>query len=82
MNVHIKSLGLTSVFLKNSLNSVDLPEGSTVEDLLSSIVITEEGTELSLLKAATFLVNKENANRETILNDGDEIIIMLRMAGG
>lgn len=74
-------LGLAAAYLKER-EFVELPQGITVEEMLSRLVKNGERRDLSLLKAATFFVNQEPAGRDTVLHDGDEVIIILHMAGG
>ncbi|NLP36253.1 MAG: MoaD/ThiS family protein [Firmicutes bacterium] len=82
MLIKVKPLGVAKAYLKKDLETVELPEGAKIKDLLDSIIITADNADLSLLDVATFLVNKEPAQRETGLQDGDEVIIMLRLVGG
>lgn len=80
--VKVKPLGVAKAYLQRELENVELPEGATIENLLEAITIKKDNVDLSLLDVATFLVNREPAPRKTILKDGDEVIIMLRLVGG
>ncbi|HHX75457.1 MAG TPA: MoaD/ThiS family protein [Firmicutes bacterium] len=82
MIVKLKAFGLASYYMREDLDSVELPAGATINDLLDAVLITDKGRDLSLLSAATFLVNKKSTGRDTVLHDGDEVIFLLPLAGG
>lgn len=76
--IKIKYFGL----IANSLISeAELPEGSSISDLLNHLIKEEPNNE-KLLNKATILVNKLKADFSTILNDKDEVMILIVLGGG
>ncbi|NLM46408.1 MAG: MoaD/ThiS family protein [Firmicutes bacterium] len=82
MKVTLKAFGLASFYLREKLESIELPAGATIADLLEAVTIKDTDRDLSLLSAAKFFVNGKSAGRDTVLHDGDEIIFLLHLAGG
>mgnify|MGYP000957848923 CR=1 FL=1 len=82
MKISVKYFGLAAEFLKSTPPILTVAEGTTIEQLLKQLSVQQDEASIKALRAATFLVNKEKASRETILQDGDEVLIMLRLAGG
>jgi molybdopterin converting factor small subunit len=80
--VKFKYFGIPIAALSRQAQQVELPFGATVEQLLNSISDKADGWIDELIQAATFLVNESKAEKHTVLNDGDEVIIMYTMAGG
>lgn len=58
----------------------DLPEGATVADL-TALLAKQVPAIFPLAERATYLVEKRIASRDTVLRDGDAIL-MLQMLGG
>lgn len=61
-----------------SARDLDLPPGSTVEDLLRALA--REGTELP--GRASVAVNHAYAPRDHALSDGDEVALIPPVSGG
>ena len=95
MKVRVRTiLGLTQVLGKKEID-FDLPEGSTVRDLLTRMV-ERWGNELSphlfepqsdhLLPYLRIMVNGQTIQflngMETVLKDGDELLLIPLAAGG
>ncbi len=61
--------------------SVDLPEGTTLGELLNSL---SEKLDSSSLRSerAMMMVNHKNAFPETILREGDDILLLPLFGGG
>lgn len=85
MKIEVKYIGLASAILKSDKQTVNLPAGATLGQLLGHIQ-QERGldaaTAANAFKASTFMVNKKNAHRDTPLEDGDEVLIMRVLGGG
>lgn len=82
MKVTVKFIGFASAFSGRDIQSVDLTEGATIELLLAAIRSGEGNTADNILPMASFLVNKEKADRSTILHEGDEVMILFFLGGG
>ena len=82
MKITVKYFGLAAEFLKSTPPLLTVAEGTTIEQLLAQLCRQQDENSAKALRAATFLVNKEKATRGTVLQDGDEVLIMLRLAGG
>lgn len=85
MKIKVKYLGLVSAILKSDKEIVNLPAGATLGQLLGYIQ-QERGlddvTAANAFRASTFIVNKKNADRDTPLEDGDEVLVMRMLWGG
>lgn len=85
MKIEVKYLGLVSAILKSDKQTVNLPAGASLGQLLGYIQ-QEHGlddvTAANIFKAGTFMVNKKNADRDSPLEDGDEVLIMRILWGG
>jgi molybdopterin converting factor small subunit len=85
VNIEVKYIGLVSAILKSDKQTVTLPAGATLGQLLGHIQQEhglDDATAASLFRAGTFMVNKKNAGRGTPLEDGDEVLIMHLLWGG
>ncbi len=85
MKIEVKYLGLASAILKSHKQTVNLPAGATLGQLLGYIQQErglDDATAANVFKASTFMVNKKNADRDTPLEDGDEVLIMRVLWGG
>jgi len=81
--VHVRTLFFASFrdLFGASETSLELGEGSSVQDLLDSLV--RENPALSLIPVtAAVAVNQEYAGPETPLSDGDEVALIPPVAGG
>ncbi|MGD9567868.1 MAG: MoaD/ThiS family protein [Sedimentibacter sp.] len=77
MKIKIKYYGINS----NLPLNIELPEDSTVEDALYGI-IDKTNDSLETIVSSVFLVNKSRAKKDTVLNDGDELLILYMLGGG
>lgn len=85
MKIKVKYLGLVAAILKSDKQTVNLPAGATLGQLLGYIQQKrglDDATAANVFKASTFMVNKKNADRDTSLEDGDEVLIMRVLGGG
>ena len=60
---------------------VDLDEGATVSELLDHLSKTIDSPALTD-DSASVMVDQKNAERETILKDGDEVLLLPIIGGG
>ena len=85
MKIEVKYLGLVSAILKSDKQTVNLPAGASLGQLLSYIQQEhglDDATAANIFKAGIFMVNKKNADRDSPLEDGDEVLIMRILWGG
>ncbi|HZK24381.1 MAG TPA: MoaD/ThiS family protein [Oscillospiraceae bacterium] len=82
MKIKVKYFGLAAEVLKPIPASLIIAESTTIGQLLEQLSKHQDQSTIDALRAATFLVNKEKATRDTILLEGDEVLVMLRLAGG
>ena len=61
---------------------IQLADGSTIGHLLGEISKKLSAEDKELLSETTFMVNKARADKQTVLKDGDEVIIMHFLGGG
>lgn len=78
MIIKVKYFGLIT---ENLISEIKLPEGNNVSNLLEYLGNIEPKSK-DILKRATILVNKTNANLQTVLNDNDEVMILTVLGGG
>lgn len=82
MKVQYSYFGVPMPSLTHVKQEVELPTGATVDQLMNVINEIIQDNTGELLSKATFLVNKTGAKRDSVLNEGDEIIIMYPIGGG
>jgi molybdopterin converting factor small subunit len=85
VKIEVKYIGLASVILKSDKQTVNLPAGATLGQLLGYIQQErglDDATAANAFRASTFMVNKKNADRDTPLEDGDEVLVMRMLGGG
>lgn len=74
-------MGISTQSLNKEYENIELPDNSTVSDLIDKIW-GKVNDPIDRIKSATFLVNKSRANKDTVLKDGDEVMILLVLGGG
>ena len=85
MKIEVRYIGLVSTILKADKQTVNLPAGATLGQLLGYIQQErglDDATAANAFRASTFMVNKKNADRDTPLEDGDEVLVMRMLWGG
>lgn len=78
MKIKLKYFGLGQASLPEFM---ELAEGTSIEGLIQLIKDQIEAP-LEYLSTSTFLVNNSKADRNTILKDGDEVLILHPLGGG
>lgn len=74
-------MGISTHSLNKRYEEIELPDNSTVSDLVE--IISEKIKDpIEIIKSATFLVNKIKADKDTVLKDGDEVMILRVLGGG
>lgn len=66
------------------MKKIELPEGSTIEEMLDKAFDKHkfEDYMINVLNLAVFLVNESIADKSTVLKDGDEVIVLNSLGGG
>lgn len=82
MIISFSYFGVPIPSLTHEKQEIELPPGATIGQLMDVIDQTLEESAEGLLDKATFLVNKMGAKRDTVLNDGDDVIILFPIGGG
>jgi len=77
MVVRLKYHGPPTAGITRNNFSMEIPAGSTVEELLLAAWGKTE-----LHKSASFLVNNTRATLKTVLNENDEVIALRLLSGG
>lgn len=78
MKIKLKYFGFGQASLPEFM---ELAEGTTIEGLIQLIKDQLEAP-LEYLTTSTFLVNNSKADKDTILKDGDEVLILHPLGGG
>jgi len=78
MKIKMKYFGL----ITNDLGSeAELPEGSSVSDLLN-LIVKQDPNYKEILTRATILVNNSKADIDTVLKHNDEVMVLAVLGGG
>jgi len=78
LKIRLKYIGLGETNLPKYL---ELPEGTDIEGLIHFLKDRIEAP-LEYLFKSTFLVNNSKAHMNTVLKDGDEVLILHPLGGG
>jgi len=78
MKIRLRYFGFKTIDLAQYM---ELPEGSSIADLVH---LLQKNHELNIeqIPTTTFLVNNSRAEKNTVLNDGDEVLILQTLGGG
>jgi len=82
MRIEMKYIGVPLAGMTNIKRTVILPDGSTVDALIQSLIDDSPGTSRENFKSVTCMVNRQNAGTGTILHDGDEVFLLGILGGG
>jgi len=95
MTVTVRSIGPLKALFGRGLLDVDLPRGATVADLMRSLgqdygeqasrYFADEPGEAGFYRLRVMVNGRDIAvlgGRETVLSDGDEILMLTPVAGG
>ena len=77
MVVKLKYYGPPAAGIDRTNYSTDIPDGSTVDGLLSAILGNTGRS-----KSASYLVNNTQASLTTVLNENDEVMVLKMIHGG
>ena len=80
MNVSVRFFALYRERAGTSQTEVELPDGSTSEELL--VRLRSEYTSLPLTDSVLIAVNSEYASPQAPLHDGDEVAFIPPVSGG
>ena len=80
MKCRIKAFGISKDIIGSKVLELDLPEGSTVQDLKNELF--EKFTAFAELKSLYVALNNEYAEGTVLLKEGDEIALIPPVSGG
>lgn len=81
MQITLKFFAVVRERLGQSELIVDLPDGSTINDV-RNLVNTMAGDHAPLVERSMTMLNQEYANRDETLTDGDEVAFIPPVSGG
>lgn len=81
MQIQIRVSGALGERLSRSRFATRMPDGATVADLVAGLR-TELGDDAALLDSAVAVVAGRHAPPDQTLQDGDEVALLLPIAGG
>ncbi len=80
MNITVRFMGLVRHYAGRDEAAVELPEGATVADLVDAL--TGEPAILSNVDGATLLIGGRTVSMQTVLAEGDRVLILQSLGGG
>jgi molybdopterin converting factor small subunit len=81
VNVTVRYHGIIGDMIDRKTQHVEMPDGSTVTDLLAAVTSDDEDSKAILKQSRAFIDGKQ-ADRATPLADGTEVTFMRPIAGG
>jgi molybdopterin converting factor subunit 1 len=81
MLVKVLYFGTLKDLFVSEHDPVDLPEGATVDDLLS-LLRSRTSKQSDIWRTLAVAVNREYAGRTTVLHEGDEVALLPPVSGG
>ena len=82
MDIEIRLLGIPPSVLNLDKKTIRLAAGGTVQDLINQIVQAYPDLSAQYFVSCTWLVNNQKAGPETVLKDGDSLMILRTLGGG
>ncbi len=80
MQLPILAFGITKDILGNSLVNIEIPEGSSVQQLKEKLIATYP--KMQELTSLLIAVNEEYGDETQIIQAGDEIALIPPVSGG
>jgi molybdopterin converting factor subunit 1 len=80
MKLEIITFGIARDIIGSSLFTIEITEGSSVEDLKQQIL--KQYPRFESLSSLMIAVNEEYGNIDTLLKEGDEIALIPPVSGG
>jgi molybdopterin converting factor subunit 1 len=81
MRVQVLFFGVLKERLRGESEEMELPDGSTVGDLLQQFA-ARKSLRPNLLQSVAVAVNREYAKADEVLRDGDEVALLPPVSGG
>ncbi|NCC24176.1 MAG: MoaD/ThiS family protein [Deltaproteobacteria bacterium] len=75
MKIQLKLFATLATFRPDSAQCYELPDGSTVEDLIATLGIPEKEVHL-------IFIDNAHAERETVIKDGARVALFPAVGGG
>ena len=80
MLVEVRYHGIIADMLRRKRETVELPDGATVADLLA--ILAADAKAVPVLKQTRPFVDGRQADRADLLRDGAEVVLMRPISGG
>lgn len=81
MRVTVRYFGIVADVTKQKDREVELPDESTIGDLLTHLAATQPGF-AGIARQVRTVLNGQNSTKDDVLHDGDEIGLMRAIGGG
>jgi molybdopterin converting factor small subunit len=81
MNITVRYHGIVGDMLHRKTQQVEMPDGSTVSDLVAAVIGDDEDGR-AILKQTRAFIDSKQADRTAPLADGAEVTFMRPIAGG
>jgi sulfur carrier protein ThiS len=81
MRVTVRYFGIVADVTKLKEQEIELPEGSTIANLLAHLATTQQGF-AGIARQVRTVKNGQNSTKDDVLNDRDEIGLMRAIGGG
>jgi molybdopterin converting factor subunit 1 len=81
MRVNVLYFGILKDLFASERDSVDLPEGATVDSLLS-LLRSRTSKQSDVWRTLAVAVNRDYAALPTVLHEGDEVALLPPVSGG
>lgn len=82
MIVNFKYIGIPLENLTNETQAIEINENSSIDKLLVELSKKYSNIDLDFLKKCTFMINNKSAERDTVLYEGNTLLIMKVLGGG
>jgi hypothetical protein len=79
LNIKLKYLGL---YTTNLPSNIEITNNATIKELLIAISNKVDNQTFEMIKSAVFLVNSSKAYMNTVLHEGDNLLILYTLGGG
>jgi molybdopterin converting factor small subunit len=82
MHIHIRLLGIPPSLLDLDKKAIDVPAGATIQTVIEILVREHPHLTEDYFNVCTWLVNNLKAGPETVLQEGDTVLILRTLGGG
>ncbi len=82
MKIAIRLLGIPPSILALERQSIEIEDGATIQDVLSLLVKSRPHIPIEYFNPCTLMVNSQKASWDTVLSDGDTLLVLRTLGGG